>query len=95
MGYRIVYGGPEPKSRIRTSTTARLRTLLAAVFLFFCLTVRLLWPEGTTQLRSTFLPGDLSVTEEAFSELVADLRDGHTLGDTLTVFCRKIIHETS
>lgn len=94
MGYRIVYAEAEPKKRVRPATAVRLRTLVAAVLLLFSIMVRLLWPDGTTILRSVFLPGNLSVTEVAFSEFVEDIRDGQSLEDSVTVFCRKIIHET-
>ena len=93
MGYRIVYPGPEPKVPADTNTGLRLRGLIAAVFFAFALTVRLLWPEGTQCLRDVFLPGALSVTEQAFSQLVTDLHDGNTLEYSVDVFCRSIIGE--
>ena len=95
MGYRIEYPGPEPKVPAETNTRMRIRGLIAAVFFTFALTVRLLWPEGTEYLREAFLPVELSATEAAFSQLVADLQDGNTLGYSVDVFCRSIINEAS
>lgn len=95
MGYRIVYDGPVPEMKTRTNSTVRLRTMVAAFFLLFSIFVRLFWPEGTKTLQSVFLPAQLSITEQAFSELVHDCRQGQPLDDAISVFCRRIIHETS
>ncbi len=95
MGYRIDYAGPEPKIHIPTSKRTRMRTLIAAAFLLFSITVRLLWPEGTSVLQSVFMPGALTETEQAFSQLVTDLRAGAPLEESVEVFCRRIIDETS
>ena len=95
MGYRIDYAGYEPKECIRTDTGVRLRCMVAAAFLVFSIAVRMFWPEGTSNLRAVFLPGDLSVTEQAFSQLITDLRQGHSLEDSVTVFCRRILNETT
>ena len=92
MGYRIVYGGPTPE--IKTKTTAvRLRTMMAAAFLVFCMAVRLFWPEGTTLLQSVFLPSDLTATEEAFSVLLEEIRQGQPVNESITAFCHKILDE--
>lgn len=95
MGYRIVYEGPEYTEPERTNSCGRFRTMVAASFLIFCMGVRLCWPEGTDALRTVFLPADLTVTEEAFMELVDDVRQGHSLGDSVGVFCHRVIHEGS
>lgn len=95
MGYRIVYGGPSPESKIQNSTAIRLRTMVAAAFLMLCMAVRLLWPDGTAVLRSVFLPSDLTVTEEAFSVLIEEVRQGQPLGDSITAFCHKILDEAA
>lgn len=95
MGYRIDYGGPIPQKKARTSTGFRVRSFVAGAFLAFCIMVRLLWPEGTQTLRSAFLPNDLTITEEAFSQLVTDLQQGVGFGDSVYVFCHRIISEVS
>lgn len=95
MGYRIVYG---PEVRLvsgRTGSTARLRTMIAGAFLLFSILVRLTWQEGAEAMQKLFLPGDLTVTEQAFSEMVTDLRDGETVKDAVVVFCQRILDEAS
>ena len=93
MGYRIDYLGPTPKQQARTCSTARLRTMAAAAFLAFSIAVRAFWPEGTDLLQSAFLPAELSVTEQAFSQLVEDLRHGQPLDGCVTAFCRTVLDE--
>lgn len=93
MGYRIVYG-PEIKAQPqRTGSSARLRTMIAAAFLLFSIIVRLTWQEGTEIMRQALLPGDLTVTEQAFSEMITDLRQGEPVADAVTVFCRTVLDE--
>lgn len=95
MGYRIVYGTEYSKKSKKSGGSVRLRTMIAAAFLFFALTVRLTWQEGSEIMRRFLLPGDLTVTELAFAEMVSDLREGEKLADALTVFCAEILHEAS
>ena len=95
MGYRIVYAGPASEQKTKSGSGIRFRSFVAAAFLIFSIFVRLLWPEGTSMLRTVFLPGDLSVTEQAFSELIADLRDGQPVGESVTAFCHRVIDEAS
>lgn len=94
MGYRIDYNGsvPEPS---RTGWGRRFRILVAAAFLLFSVIVRIIWPEGRQMLQSVFLPVELSVTEQAFSKLVSDVRTGEQLSDAFNVFCRTVIEEAS
>ena len=95
MGYRIDYGGVVPQNTVQTSSRLKIRSFIAAAFLVFCIIVRLFWPEGTQTLQSVFLPHDPSLTEDAFLQLVEDLRQGEKLGDSVNVFCRKIVDEAS
>ena len=95
MGYCIVYGQEAERKYTAQGRFTRLRTMIAASFLIFSLVVRLTWEDGTEKLRSIFMPEPLSVTEQAFSELVTDLQEGQTLSDALTIFCSTIINEAS
>lgn len=95
MGYRIVYGPQIKKPIVRTGSNGRLRTMIAAAFLVFSLVVRLTWPDGTEVLQSILLPGDLTVTEQAFSVMISDLRDGEPITDAVTVFCQTVIDDAS
>lgn len=93
MGYRIVYG-PEPKFRShKTKENTRLRILVAGCLLLFAISVKLLWPEGTEKLRRTLLPGEMSQTEQAFSSMLENVREGEPLGEAFTAFCRQVIED--
>jgi len=95
MGYRIDYGTvkctPEPVRK----GSGRLRVMIAMMLLAFSLTVRLTWQEGAVVLQKILLPGELTVAQQAFSELVYDLRKGQNFTDALTGFCYMIFNETS
>lgn len=65
--------------------------MTAGFFLLGCVLVKMLWPEGTQALQKVLLPGELSVTEHAFSQLVAQLRSGEPMGEAVETFCRFII----
>ena len=95
MGYRIDYAGPEPQIQIPIQRHIRIRTMIAAAFLALCVTVRLLWPEGTSMLQSVFIPGVLTSTEQAFSQLVTDLREGMPLAESVDVFCHCVLNGVS
>ena len=92
MAYRIVYG-TDPIVQKHNTGTARIRILIALNFLIFAMVVRLLWPEGRELLVMQFLPGDPTMTEIAFSNLLDSLRQGSGMAESLTVFCREILYE--
>ena len=93
MGYRIDYAGMPVTKIIRPKNGIGLRAMVAAAFMVFCVMVRLLWPEGTNTLKTFLVPGELSVTEQAFSTLVTDLREGQTLEDSIWCFCKSVIDQ--
>lgn len=91
MAYRVIYG-PMPKVSGRGSCDSfRLRALTAACLLVFSMGVRQFWPEGRDRLRQVLLPGEETLTEAAFQDMMGDIRAGETLGDALTAFCREIV----
>ena len=92
MGYRIVYGA-EPAHQQKQNGSVRLRILVALSFLAFAGLVRFLYPDGRELLAGYLLPGDLTLTQSAFSGLLDNLRHGLGMVDSLTVFCREILHE--
>lgn len=95
MGYRIDYGPAMNIPTARRNGAARLRTMIAVMLLIFVLMVRLTWQEGTAVLQEVLLPGNLTVAQQAFSELVCDLREGERFMDALTFFCRMILDEAA
>lgn len=95
MAYRIVYG-PEIRAPRRWENFPLRRQLLTAAFgLLFVLLVRQIWPEGMAVLRQILLPGEPTLTEQAFNDLVVHIRNGSSLGDAVTAFCQQIIHNAS
>ena len=99
MSYRIVYGPMPPVREARRSGPLRFQVLTALFLLLFVLLVRQAWPEGTQTLRRFLIPGEPTVTEEAFSGMIGEIRAGEPVGDAVTAFCRQImehgIRETS
>ena len=92
MSYRIVYGPEIPAPELNRGGAFRIQMWTAVFLLVFALLVRQMWPEGTRILRNYLLPGDLTVTEAALSDMVAGLQVGQPAGEALTAFCRQIIH---
>lgn len=94
MGYKIIYGDePRHPCGIKWGSV-RLRSLIAICLLVFSLSVRLLWHDGAEILCQLLLPGEQAIAEQAFLELVSDLRAGDGAKEALTVFCRTILNET-
>jgi len=91
MGYRIVYGPEVGEVRSDGKHDQRIRVMTAAFLLLSCLLTRLLWPEGAQMLRDALLPGQPSVTEQAFSILAEQLRAGEPVGEAVESFCRFVI----
>ena len=90
MGYRIEYGSPKRHSD-KNVRSGRVIWLTGAFLLIFtCLTMQF-WPQGRELLEETLLPGDPTVTKQAFSELTQQLRQGEAVGDAVAAFCREVI----
>ena len=91
MSYQIVYGGA-PAVEHRISRGRRyIRTMTALAMMLFALAVGQFWPQGKEMLQEFFLPGEPTVTEQAFSGLVNDLSQGIKLEDAMAAFCQQII----
>ena len=90
MGYRVEYG-PVKKVRRLENRVSRTAVLTGLCFLFFCILVGILWPEGSKVLRSLIFPGDPVVTAAALEELTADLKSGVNASDSLRQFCLNIL----
>lgn len=71
----------------------RLQFLTTVFLLLFTLAVRQFWPEGTRMLREFLIPGEPTVTQAAFSEMVTEIQAGEPLGDAVTAFCRQIVED--
>ena len=91
MGYKIMYAsfGEEkkmPKGRGSWNKVAAL--LLVAVLLLGAMTVK---NKGLRWVKDYLLPGDPAVTAAALEDMVTDLREGDSLFDAVTAFCREIM----
>lgn len=90
MGYRIDYGGPagtlRPKKRDWRAVSA---VLLVALCVAGAVTVKAV---GLKWVREVLLPGDPEITAAALETMAEDLREGESLRDALTAFCREIMY---
>ena len=91
MSYRIDYGCATPMKYCKNRGRRYIRMLTAVSLILFALAVGKFWPQGRQVLREYLLPGEPSVTEQAFFELVSDLSEGMKIQDALLVFCEQII----
>ena len=91
MSHRIDYGGAVPTKYGRKRDGNSLRMMTAVFLILFALAVGQFWPRGREVLQEFLLPGEPTLTEQAFSGLVHDLSQGINLEDAMTVFCRQII----
>lgn len=91
MAYRIEYGPAVPPKYQRKPALLRIQTMTAAFFLIFVLIISQFFPTGTAVLRQYIQPSEPTVTQAAFSGLLADIRNGIALQDAFTAFCVQII----
>ena len=91
MSYRIEYGTAVPVKFQRKKRKSHVRMLTALCILLFALGVGKFWPDGRQVLRKFLLPGEPSVTEQAFVTIVSDLTEGVALEDALLTFCHQIL----
>lgn len=91
MAYNIRYVsfGEEKKQPKEAQWRKRIGAgLLIVVLLIGAMTVK---HRGLPWVTEYLLPGDPAVTAAALEEMVMDLRDGESLHDAVTAFCREIM----
>ena len=91
MSYRIEYGSAVPVRFQEKKRKSHLRVLTALFMLLFALGVGQFWPEGQRMLRDFLLPGEPTVTEQAFSGMIEHLTGGVPLEEAMAAFCQQII----
>ena len=91
MSYRIEYGTAVPVKFQQKERKTHVRTLTALCILLFALGVREFWPDGRQVLQKYLLPGEPTVTEQAFSTMVSDLTGGSSLEEAMLAFCQEIL----
>ena len=91
MGYRIEYGPERKQVENGRGASNRIRTMIAAWLLLFCLLVSAFWPKGSALLQNVLLPGEKTNSEAAFCHFVNNIRLGEPLGEAVSVFCRTVL----
>lgn len=90
MSYRIEYDGRVGRYELREERHA-CPAILAVVGLFALLTF-CFWPVGAERVRSFLIPGEDTVTIQAFSSMTEDLRGGAGIRDAIEGFCHRVVH---
>ena len=91
MSYKIAYSffGEEKKMPKDVGRRNRIAAgLLVAVLVIGAMTVK---TRGLPFVTEYLLPGDPAVTAAALEGMVADLKEGDSLYDAVTAFCREIV----
>ena len=91
MGYQIRYGDTQASSGGQRPRLSRIIGLSLSFLLVFVLLSWSFWPEGRAVLRDVLVPGDPDVTLHGLETLARELREGESLSDAVTAFCREVI----
>ncbi len=89
MSYCIDYNSKSGNIYRMTSSKKRIG-LVAGLVLAIALFMLLKLDKNQT-IKSWLIPGDAQVTENAFSEMIENIREGETIGGAVTTFCREIL----
>lgn len=92
MGYRIEYDGRIGKYEVQKEHPWSFPTLIMAALGVFAVLTYLFWPEGQSEIQSVLIPGEDTVTVQAFQNMTADLRSGASVSEAVYAFCRYVIH---
>ncbi len=90
MAYSISYGAQRHELQER-SRGGRFWLLSVGFFALFLLGVQLFWEDGAQTLRQLIFP----LSEQAVAALegmVQSVRDGVSIPEAVTAFCREVIH---
>ena len=91
MSYRIEYrsGGELRKSWKPKRPIGRVAVVICVLSLVAgALAIK---HTGLSWVKTVLLPGDPAVTAAALENMVENIRDGESLVDAVTAFCREII----
>lgn len=91
MGYRIEYGSQDElrkplKNKHRYSAIAAAVCILALVAGAMAIK-----HTGLTWVKEVLLPGDPAVTATALENMVDHIKDGDSIAEAVTAFCREIV----
>ena len=88
MGYRVRYDGKGNARKVQTYE--KWKPLYTCVLVIVFVTVCLLTDAGEW-LGSILFPGDPAATEMALNTMLTSLREGESLSEAVTTFCRDIL----
>ena len=94
MGYRIEYDQKIGKYEVRKEKTKDHSMILVIAAVVILTGVMVLWPKAEDALFAAIIPGDDTVTVQAFQNMTDDMRSGAYLTDALYTFCHYVIHGT-
>ena len=91
MSYVIHYANEESSIR---KTNNRWFGIVGAVLVIAVCLLAVSWylPQQVRQFREALFPWTKSDVQAVFAQLRDNVRQGQTLGDAVTVFCKDIIH---
>lgn len=90
MAYSIRYGARRQEDRLSRGSH-RFGLMVAGFFVVFLLGVQLFWEDGARILRQLVFPlQDQAIA--ALETMVQSVRDGASIPDAVTAFCREVIH---
>ena len=91
MSYRINYDKKSEKYEVKKDTD--VFPWFLAAFGLFLIMIFSLRAESPEALREILIPGEDSVTLQAFHSMTDDLRSGATITDAIECFCRTVLHD--
>lgn len=91
MGYRIDYDKGTARYEVSRNRPWRRFVLTAVCFVLFLVLTGWFWPEGSDLIRDILIPGNDAVTVHAFAKFTEELREGTSIRDAVTVFCREVL----
>lgn len=87
--YRIMY---DSKSSVHgQKSRGRLVFLTVVLFLVFCTSVCICWPEGRILLQTLLIAGDPETTLQAAEVFAAEVASGYTFLDAVKNFCSAVV----
>ena len=89
MSYKIVYE-PEKTLQFPTATTMVQNYGKWVLIAVSILTVAIFAWFGSS-IRNYLIPGDPEQTKEAFQEMMVDIREGETVTEAFSTFCKEIL----
>ena len=88
MAYQIRYDSVKAPKGKSVGLRGWMAASVVVLLIAGALVVKSAW---LPWVQDVLLPGDPAVTAAALEEMMVDLREGQSLKETLTAFCREIL----